>query len=212
MDYNCAVRSQDWMNIRPVSENRDISGNYLENGLIVFIKISMIIFTKKNLDYWAKHWVIEVQKGEKHRLRQPSSKPKVKSLTPPNIQGSYQVKYRAYDGIKVPVQASQVFELQVTLQNTGFLSWSSQDPDRPVFISYHWRDRSGKTIVYDGRRTSFHKEIRPGEEAKVPVSVKAPDLQGRFILEIDCVCEGVTWFSEAKNKALSIPVQVKKRQ
>ena len=165
---------------------------------------------QSNLDFWAKHWVIYARKGSDHKLRRPSPKPRFKDFDPPNIRGPYQALYRTHHKIKEPVPASGEFKLQVTLQNTGFLTWSSQDPDRPVFISYHWRDRSGKTIVYDGKRTSFPKEIGPGEETKVPVSVETPDLQGRFILEIDCVCEGVTWFSQAGNTPLSFPVKVHK--
>jgi len=165
---------------------------------------------KKNLDYWAKHWLICAQKGAQHKLRKPSPKPKEKNAEAQKIQAPFQALYRTQDKIKDPVAASSEFKLQVTVQNTGFLPWSSVDARRPVFISYHWQNNSGKTVIYDGKRTSFNKEINPGEKTTVSVSIKTPDSPGRYVLAVDLVCEGATWFSHCGNPPLFIPVQVKK--
>jgi SAM-dependent methyltransferase len=163
---------------------------------------------QNNLDFWAKHWVIFAQKGIKHQLRKPSPRPKVKNLNFQKIQGPYQVKYITHSEVEKAVPASALFQLQVTIQNTGFLTWSSVDPSRPVFISYHWQNSSGKTVIYDGKRTAFTKDIHSGEKTSVSVSVKSPDLPGRYILSVDLVCEGVTWFSQTGNTSLSIPVRI----
>jgi len=165
---------------------------------------------QKNLDLWAKHWVICAQKGTRHKLRKPSSKPKTKGFSPPKIQAPYKVKYITHSEVEKAVAASNLFQVQVTLQNTGFLNWSSRDTKRPVFISYHWQDCSGKTLIHDGKRTAFTKDIRSGEKTTVSVSIKPPDSSGHYILAVDLVCEGVTWFSQTGNKPLSIPIHVKR--
>jgi len=154
--------------------------------------------------------VICAQKGTKHRLRKPSSKPETKGFSPPKIQAPYQVTYITHSEVGKAVSASKLFQLQVTLQNTGFLNWSSRDTKRPVFISYHWQDCSGKTLIHDGIRTAFTKDIHSGEKTTVSVSIEPPDSSGRYILAVDLVCEGVTWFSQTGNKPLSIPIHVKK--
>lgn len=165
---------------------------------------------QKSLDLWAKHWVICAQKGTEHKLRKPSSKPETKKIALPKIQAPYQVKYIAHSRVEKAVSASNLFQLQVTLQNTGFLNWSSRDTKRPVFISYHWQDRSGKTLIHDGKRTAFTSDVRSGEKTTVSVSIKPPDSSGRYILAVDLVCEGVNWFSQTGSKPLIIPLQVNK--
>ncbi|MFO7980808.1 MAG: methyltransferase domain-containing protein [Candidatus Aminicenantes bacterium] len=165
---------------------------------------------QNNLDFWAKHWVIEARKGAPHKLRKPSSKPEAQRFSHSKIQGPYQVNYITHTEVAEDVPASSHFQLQATLQNTGFLPWYSVDASRPVFVSYHWQDHSGKTVIYDGKRTSFAKQINPGEKTTVSVSIKTPDSQGRYVLAVDLVCEGVTWFSQCGNPPLFIPVQVKK--
>ncbi|MBD3413245.1 MAG: methyltransferase domain-containing protein [Candidatus Aminicenantes bacterium] len=161
-------------------------------------------------DFWAKHWVITAQKGVPHRIRKPSMKPKDIDISASKIQGPYQVEYLAYDKAHKTVSASGDFQLQVTVRNTGFLIWSSDDPKRPVFISYHWKDRSGNTVISDGERTSFSKGVSPGEKTSVTLFVRAPDKPGRYILAVDLVCEGVTWFSQTGSPCLSIPIGVQK--
>ena len=165
---------------------------------------------QNNLDLWAKHWVICAQKGTKHKLRKPSAKPETKGFGAPKIQAPYQVTYITHTGVEKAVPATSLFQVQVTLQNTGFLDWSSREPKRPVFISYHWQDFSGRTLIHDGKRTAFTKDIHSGETTTVSVSIKPPDSPGRYILAVDLVCEGVTWFSKTGSKPLSIPVHVKK--
>lgn len=58
--------------------------------------------------------------------------------------------------------------------------------------------------------TPFVRQINSGEKTTVSVSIKAPDSPGRYVLAVDLVCEGVTWFSQTGNPLLFIPVRVQK--
>ena len=66
-----------------------------------------------------------------------------------------------------------------------------------VHVSYHWLQPDRTVAVSDGRRTSLPKPVAPGESLTLTVNVDAPGQAGRYILSVDLVEEGVTWFSEA---------------
>ncbi|MFW6137174.1 MAG: hypothetical protein ACOC5U_03750 [Candidatus Aminicenantaceae bacterium] len=159
------------------------------------------------LNFWAKHWLIYARKGKPHKLRKPAAKP------PPaeendGIQGPYQVTYISHSGISETVSGGTGFQLNITLKNTGFITWSSKDKTRPVFLSYHWQDSSGNTLLYDGERTAFDHPVEPGGEAAADLNVKTPDSRGRLVLAVDMVCEGVTWFSQTGSSMLLIPIHI----
>jgi hypothetical protein len=71
---------------------------------------------------------------------------------------------------------------------------SNFDFGADVNISYHWYDSSGKTVVWDGVRTSL-AGLRQNEVRPVSVAVQAPPSAGSYTLRFDMVREGLTWFS-----------------
>jgi hypothetical protein len=69
--------------------------------------------------------------------------------------------------------------------------------NKPVYLSYHWRDENGGIVFFDGFRTPLPcKEIPPGHLVQATVMVEVPKEPGDFILELTLVQEGVTWFEE----------------
>ncbi len=163
---------------------------------------------QSNLDFWAKHWLICACKGKQHKLRKPAAKPPLSKEINKEIQGPYQVTYISHSEINETVPGGAGFQLSVSLKNTGFITWSSKVKTRPVFISYHWQDSSGNTLIFDGERTAFDHPVGPGGEETVTLNVKTPDSRGRLILAVDIVCEGVTWFSQTGSRMLLIPVRI----
>ncbi len=163
---------------------------------------------QSNLDFWAKHWLICARKGKQQKLRKPAAKPPPPAEKNEEIQGPYQVTFISHSEISEKIPRGTHFQLNISLKNTGFASWSSKDKSRPVFLSYHWQDTSGNTIVYDGERTAFDNPVEPGDEASSALSVKTPDSRGRLVLAVDMVCEGVIWFSQTGSSMLLIPVRI----
>jgi O-Antigen ligase len=94
------------------------------------------------------------------------------------------------------------------VRNEGALPWSRVTP-WPVVLSYHWLDAAtGNVVVFDGARTSFAEDIRPGGAAGVRATVDAPARAGRYVLWWDLVHEHTSWFSERGNPGLREEVTV----
>ena len=100
------------------------------------------------------------------------------------------------EGITVPV----------TVRNTGSLSWSSEG-EGAVFLSYHLT-QSGEPIAGEGERTALPKILPSGGEATLDLKVLAPEQTGKYTLEVDMVCEGVTWFADQGAEPLKLPMEV----
>ena len=77
----------------------------------------------------------------------------------------------------------------VRIQNLSGSDW-----DATVNLSYHWFDASGRTVVWDGVRTSL-AGMRAGELRDVVASVGGASAAGTYTLRWDVVKEGVAWFS-----------------
>ena len=72
-----------------------------------------------------------------------------------------------------------------TLRSTG---------STPIHLSYHWLDTNGSYIVFDGLRTRLLPELPSGRERTYHADVIAPDVPGKFVLQVSLVQEQVAWF------------------
>jgi len=82
----------------------------------------------------------------------------------------------------------------ITVSNTGTVSWPAGGAT-PVHLSYHWLDQLGNVVLWDGVRGALAADLPPGRSAVVALPVAAPSQTGSYILRLDLVQEGVTWFS-----------------
>ena len=64
-------------------------------------------------------------------------------------------------------------------------------------------------VIYDGIRTPLPEDIAPGESCELSIWVEAPEKKGCYILVIDFVHEGITWFSEATGKSIHCRCRVR---
>jgi hypothetical protein len=88
------------------------------------------------------------------------------------------------------------YKLKIKVKNTGALTWN-RNGDNPVYLSYHWIDFNSKeVVVFDGKRSIISEDgVNIGGEVVFDLTVIAPSEPGEYILQIDLVQEGVTWFS-----------------
>jgi subtilisin family serine protease len=82
----------------------------------------------------------------------------------------------------------------VTVANTGDATWLAAGAN-PVHLSYHWIRPDGTMLVWDGARASLPSYLRAGQSAVLALPVNSPPQVGPYVLRLDMVQEGVTWFS-----------------
>jgi hypothetical protein len=87
--------------------------------------------------------------------------------------------------------ASAKIAVPMTLRNNGDRAW----PASQVFVSYHWF-RDDRLVVWDGKRTAFPRDLRPGSRAGLSVRVATPNEPGSYVLMMTLVHEQVTWFEQ----------------
>jgi SAM-dependent methyltransferase len=165
------------------------------------------ILFEEGLDLAAKHWTIYASRRGDARVRDDR---RIRHLRPVGVAAS--PAYGAvYGKVTAPAAASpaEVFNVTVHLTNTGWIDWNSQDTS-PVFLSYHWQDRSGRTLVRDGWRSALPAVLAQGQQAQATVRVQAPEDVGDLVLAIDLVHEGVAWFSDHGVPPASVPVRVQR--
>jgi len=88
------------------------------------------------------------------------------------------------------------YNIGVKVKNTGAIRWENKGVN-PVFLGYHWINFDTKEmVVFDGPRSVMPQDaVNPGEEVTFDMRVNSPPAKGKYILQIDLVKEGVTWFS-----------------
>jgi SAM-dependent methyltransferase len=147
----------------------------------------------QDLDLAAKHWAIYAERDGRFTTRRvPAVAPTVgidRGLMP-----AYGVRVLSCDA-RSTARVGDNMQLALRLVNTGWLPWSSAPP-QPVMVSYHWLDAHDQMLVFEGRRTALAATANQHDEIAVTLDVDAPAAAGTYVLAIDLVHEGVTWFSE----------------
>jgi SAM-dependent methyltransferase len=159
-----------------------------------------------DLDLHAKHWLIVAERGGKSRRVDwsPPTQPPISRFA---LAGPYDVRYGEYHGPREANAGERVLG-SLELTNEGWRPWSS-DAGAGIFTSYHWLDRSGRVVEFDGERTPLPRAITAGETCSVAIAVCAPSMPGQYHLAIDLVREGVTWFSQAGRPWLEVPFRIR---
>ena len=111
------------------------------------------------------------------------------------------------------LKALEEIEISVRVKNTSSAVWLTTG-ENPVTFSYHWIDKDGKIIVYDGERTSMGKPVFPGDEVLLSVRIRGPEQAGKLTLQLTLVREGIAWFEQrgVKTRDLDILVSPLERQ
>jgi LCP family protein required for cell wall assembly len=108
----------------------------------------------------------------------------------------YNAEYTEVDEIPASMVQNTLYNLKVKVKNTGSLDWD-KDGENPIYLGYHWLElNSREIIVYDGKRSIIPQSgVSAGDEVIFDLKVLSPSESGSYILQVDLVHEGVTWFS-----------------
>ena len=167
------------------------------------------MLVRNRMDILAKHWLIFASRDLRHDdigLARPL--PGAEEYEP--LQGPYDVEFMKYDG-PLSVSSACEFRAQVRFRNRSYRPFSSFSGENPDFLSYHWLNARGAMVQSDGLRTPLVRIVLPGETCSAEMKILSPENPGKYILAIDFVQEGKTWFSDAGNPSLRVRVSVKKK-
>ena len=94
-------------------------------------------------------------------------------------------------------RAGALVVLDVRLRNAGATAWPCHTREHAgeVRLSYHWLDRHGRIVEWEGVRTPLPADVPPGGELRLPAVVRVPAEPGAYTLRWDLVAEFRAWFS-----------------
>ena len=102
------------------------------------------------------------------------------------------------------------YHIHVTVKNVSEYLWSARGrPDGKLALNAGdiWFDVSGDNVVNNlDARTTISHDLYPGEEIDLPLQIKVPATPGEYVLEIDMVQEGVSWFKERGSTPFRVKV------
>jgi len=123
--------------------------------------------------------------------------------------------YRARIATPAPpskMKAGAKVPLNFRVKNLGGSVWPARaqgDGRFQVNLGNRWLDAGAVAVVNNmDSRVALRSDLAPGAEAELPLTVTAPAEPGDYVLEIDLVHEGVTWFHEKGSETLQLKVRV----
>lgn len=126
---------------------------------------------------------------------------------PPNVM---RVELRA---INAPpnAKAKQQVTLRVAVTNRSDVTWLAREraaAPLQLYLGNHWLDATGRDIVHDDGRAPLTRNLAPGETMELKLMVNAPKLAGNYILELDMLQEGVSWFASQGSPTIRLPMKI----
>ncbi|HEV2827145.1 MAG TPA: hypothetical protein VGW76_06035 [Pyrinomonadaceae bacterium] len=103
------------------------------------------------------------------------------------------------------LRAGEKTTIQVKVKNASGILWyargakanPSSDTRFILAAGDRWLNAADEKLVTDmDGRHGLNKDLRPGEETEIPLTITAPKEPGDYILEIDLVQEQVAWFHD----------------
>jgi 4-amino-4-deoxy-L-arabinose transferase-like glycosyltransferase len=109
------------------------------------------------------------------------------------------------------LRAKEQATVGVWVKNTSPYLWPARERGGEPFqlsLGNHWLSADGRPAFNDDGRGAFLRDLRPGEEMLMPLVINAPQRVGDYVLEIDMLQEGVSWFGLRGSKTLRLPVRI----
>src|SRR2546426_5382445 len=75
---------------------------------------------------------------------------------------------------RVQIEAGALRHVTVEVENAGTAAWRTRGAEEGLFLAYHWLDKRGNPIVWDGRRTPLERTVEPGATLRQAPPPRAP--------------------------------------
>lgn len=83
----------------------------------------------------------------------------------------------------------------LVIRNSSDSIWYREDDNR-ILVSYHWLNKEGKPVVWEGTRTQLPCDVKPGQSVIVSAGLSAPPKPGEYLLQWDLVRGKDDWLSK----------------
>jgi 4-amino-4-deoxy-L-arabinose transferase-like glycosyltransferase len=123
---------------------------------------------------------------------------------------AFRAEFRVLD-VPARIPAKGQAKIRVAIRNAGDSVWLARERGLSPFqlsAGNHWLDASGVVVTNDDGRGALPRDLRPGEETEISFNINAPRRPGDYLLELDMLQEGVSWFALKGSKTLRLPVRV----
>jgi 4-amino-4-deoxy-L-arabinose transferase-like glycosyltransferase len=110
------------------------------------------------------------------------------------------------------LSAGGLVDFMVSVKNESDVVWPARERSGGAFqvsAGNHWLDQDGKMLSNDDGRAALLRDLLPGEETQLKLTVNAPKKPGSYLLEVDMLQEGTAWFGTRGSPTVRIPVKVK---
>ena len=97
--------------------------------------------------------------------------------------------------------------VRVRVRNASAGEWQ-QDLTNQINLGNHWLDSTGAMAVPNDGRSRIPGRVQPLEGFVLELPIRAPSKSGTYVLEIDLVQEGVTWFATRGSAVARTVVEV----
>ena len=128
----------------------------------------------------------------------------------PLADGGFRAELQVLDP-PTRLRTNEQVTVRVLVKNVSDSQWLARERGNSpyqVSLGNHWLDREGKIVVNDDGRGPLLRDLNPGELMEVLFTVNAPRLAGDYLLEMDMLQEGVSWFSSKGSSTVRVPVSV----
>lgn len=110
------------------------------------------------------------------------------------------------------IHAGYSFDLRSCVWNLSDHAWPCTGSATGAYfiqLGNHWRKENGEIVVWDDGRAILPRNVKPGEEVELTLTINAPGKPGIYVLELDMVEEGLTWFRSRGSKSFLCLVRVR---
>jgi hypothetical protein len=95
------------------------------------------------------------------------------------------------------LRVGQTVQLTVSVRNASSSIWVAGDRSGSPFrvaLGNHWLGRDGTVVVNDDGRSPLTRDLAPGATLTTTLTINAPRRPGEYLLELDLLQEGGSWF------------------
>lgn len=146
--------------------------------------------------------------AEPYRLYVASETARTRGPLP---DGAFRAGIVVPDASAILVGAGEKLTIRTRVRNDGDAVWPGCERSAgrfQVHLASHWLDGDGRAASKEEGRTPLPADLAPGAETELVYHVNAPTAPGDYVLELDMLQEGVTWFGLKGSPTTKVRVKV----